>query len=298
MAPGTVRPPTRRWREIGRRVVGFLGAVAITAYGAAAAVSVALSDEETVAGKSSDGLAAVSVLKDRYEAAKYVAEHRQQIQDALDYVNQNTPPPDDLERAAAQTSETLNSIGKTVAEVREAREALSDISGPRSLVREAPEVFKNVLEAFDERPSLDSLDELGARAEQAAPYVEQVRVLSGDYLEDVRHAADNFSSDEIVGTIGLMAAALGMAFLLAHAIGFWARRGRPGWLARTLQRWGARRFRGWYVEHLPQALSPPVYAAARERLQHEIVADPQGALDPDVFRELELWFANREEAVP
>jgi hypothetical protein len=297
VAPGTVRPPTRRWREIGRRVVGVVGAVVITAYGAGAAVSVAVSDEETVVGKSGDGLAAVSVLKDRYEAAKYVAEHRQQIQDALDYVDQNTPPQEDLERAAAQTSETLSSIGKTFAEVRQAREALGDIHGPRSLVREAPEVYKNVREAFDARPSLDSLDELGARAEQAAPYVEQARVLSGDYLEDVLHAVDNFSSDEIVGTIGLMAAALGMAFVLAHAIGFWARRGRPGLLARTLQRWGAHRFRGWYVDHLPHALSPPVYAAARERLQRDIVADPQEALDPDVLRELELWFANRSEAV-
>ena len=35
------------------------------------------------------------------------------------------------------------------------------------------------------------------------------------------------------------------------------------------------------------ALSPPLYDAAREHLQAEIVADPEAALDPGTLRALE-----------
>jgi hypothetical protein len=66
-------------------------------------------------------------------------------------------------------------------------------------------------------------------------------------------------------------------------------------IARTLQRWGAQTFPRWYVRNLPYALSPPLYAAARERMQRDIVADPQEALDPAVLRELEVWFAGRSK---
>jgi hypothetical protein len=104
---------------------------------------------------------------------------------------------------------------------------------------------------------------------------------------------DNFASDEIAATLCVMAAALGLAFVLGRTVGFWARRGRPGVMARTLQRCGARRFRGWYVRNLPYAIGPALYAAARERIQHDIVADPQRALDPEALRELELYFRGR-----
>lgn len=274
MEPGPDRPPTRRRREFGRRVVGVVAGVVIAAYGAGAAMSVAVSDEDTVAGKGGDALAAVSVLKDRYEAAKYVAEHRQEIQAALDYVDENTPPQDELEAAAATSSQTLSKISTTFKEVGKARDAVGDIRccDPRKVPGQLARASGHAKKAFDERPSAESLRELSDRAKQAAPLVEQVRVLSGDYLEDVLYAADNFSSDELPGTLGVMAAALGLTFVLAQAVGFWARRGRPGLLARTLQGWGARRFRDWYVD-TPEALSRPVYAAARERLQRAIVAD-------------------------
>lgn len=143
-----------------------------------------------------------------------------------------------------------------------------------------------------------TLRDLASFAEQVGPVVDEVDVLIDVYYGGLLQAIDNFSSDEIFGTLGVMAAALGLAFVLVQAVGFWARRGRPGLLARTLQRWGARRFRRWYVDNTPQALSPPLYAAARERLQRDIVADPQEALDPAVFRELESWFASRSNRAP
>lgn len=298
MASEPDRTRTRRRREIGRQLVGFFGAAVIAAYGAGAATSAALSDEDTVAGKSGDALGAVSVLKDRYEAAKYVAEHREEIRAALDYVSENTPPQDKLQAAATDSSKTLGEIATAFDEVSKAREALDLSFNPLTVADGAGKALGHVRAAIKARPDADSLRELGDRAEQAAPLVAQVRVLSGDYLEDLLHVVDNFSSDEIAGTLGVMAAALGLAFVLAQAVGFWARRGRPGLLTRTLQGWGVRRFRRWYVDNTPQALSPPLYDAARERLQRDIVADPQAALDPDVFRDLESWFARRSGSAP
>ena len=107
----------RRRLELGRLVIGSLVELGIKAYGVGAALSVAVSDAETVGGKGQDALAAVPNLADRYRAAEYVVEHRQEIQAALDHVNQNTPPQAELEDAAARSSETLRDIETTSDEV-------------------------------------------------------------------------------------------------------------------------------------------------------------------------------------
>lgn len=203
------------------------------------------------------------------------------------------PPHEELEEAADESSETLRKIGTAYDEVGRARDALDLSWDPRAVAAGATRALGHVRVAIRQRPDVDSLRELGARAEQLGPVVDQARVLTGNHYEDLLYLADNFSDDEVVGTLAVMAAVLGLAFVLSQAVGFWARRGRPGLLARTLQGWGARRFRHWYVDNTPQALSPPLYAAARERLQRDIVADPEQALDPAVLRDLESWFASR-----
>ncbi len=296
MAGGTDLALSRRSREIGRRVVGLVAGLAITAYGAGAAVSVALSDAETVVGKGRDAVAAVPNLVDRYEAAKYVADHRQEIQSALETLR-DAPPEPELRDAVDESSETLRDIEATANAVDAARDAVGDLS-LRNAFSTAKEAAGHLKDAVDARPDLDSVRDLASFTEQIGPVVDDVDVLIDVYYGGLLQAIDNFSSDEITGTLGVMAAALGLAFVLGQAVGFWARRGRPGLLARTLQGWGARRFRRWYVDNTPQALSPALYAAVRERLQRDVLADPQEALDPDVFRDLESWFASRSKQAP
>ena len=288
----------RRRPEIGRFVVGKLAGLGIRLYGAGAAASVALSDAETLADKAGDAVNPVDILKDRYNTATSVVENRQQIRDALDYVNQTTLPQAELESALDTSSETLGKITTTYDEVLKARDALDISFDPRRVFRGAQEALGHVQNALETRPSADSLGALRDRAEEVAPLAAQVRVLTGNHYEDLLLVVDNFSGDEINATLGVMAAALAFAFLLGQAVAFWVRRGRPGFIARKLQRWGARVFRRWYVRNLEHALSPPLYAAAREHLQRDIVADPQKALDPGAFRDLESWFASRSDAAP
>jgi hypothetical protein len=277
----------RRRLEGGRLLIGSLLELGIKAYGAGAAASVALSDAETVGGKGQDALAAVPNLAERYRAAKYVADHRQELQAALDYVHQHTPPLAEFERAADRSSETLRGIETTYRELIQARAAFGEFP-PRP-----DEALGHVRAAWGSKPDLDSIGDLAEAADQVSPYVDQVEVLVPVYHGGLFALVDNFASDEIAATLGVMAVTFGLAVILGQAVGFWVRRGRPGLVARMLQRWGARSFRGWYVRNLPYALSPPLYAAAREHLQRDLVADPQKALDPDVLRELELYFAGR-----
>lgn len=295
------RPSLRRRLEFGRLLLGALLVFGINAYGAGAAASVALSDAETAGGKSNDAIAAVPNLMERYRAAKYVADHRQEIQAALDYVNANTPPQAELEAAVDQSSATLRDIESTRDEVIAAKEAVHEVTNidvdlnpldgfDGFDVGKAREAFGHVGAAWEAMPDLQSISDLADAAEQVSPYVDQVEVLIPVYYGNVLNVADNFASDEIAATLGVMALALGLAFILGTAVGFWVRRGRPGLIARTLQRWGARTFRRWYVRNLPYALSPALYAAAHERIQRDIVADPQNALDPEVLRQLELYF--------
>lgn len=306
MTTGPDHPSPRRRLELGRLLVGSVLELAIKAYGAGAAASVALSDAETVGGKGQDALAAVPTLVERYRAAKYVVDHRQEIQSALDHVNANTPPRAELEAALDRSSATLRDIETTRDEVVAAKEAvdeatdidvdLNPLDGYDGIdgfdIDRTQEAFGHVRSAWEATPDLESISDLADAAEQVGPYVEQVEVLIPVHYANVLNVADNFASDEIAATLGVMALALGLAFVLGTAVGFWVRRGRPGLVARTLQRWGARTFRRWYVQNLPHALSPALWAVARERLQRDIVADPQQALDPEVLAELERYFGS------
>ena len=283
----------RRRLELGRLVAGSLLETAIKAYGVGAVVAVALSDAETAGGKASDAVRAVPSLAEEWGQARYVVDHREEIQAAVTYLNENTLPQEELQRAADESVRTLDSIQTTYDEVAAARDVLQidGITGTFDNVREA---IGHVGNAYSARPDLDSLEQLAGVADQVRPYADQVDVLLPVYYGGLSTIADNFASDEIVSTLVIMALAFGFAAVVARAVGFWVRRGRPGLVAQLVQALGAHVYRPWYVEHLPWALSPPLYDAAREHLQREIVADPEQALDPEAYRELEQHFASRD----
>ena len=48
----------------------------------------------------------------------------------------------------------------------------------------------------------------------------------------------------------------------------------------------------------PRLRFGPCFRLDLAKSQRDIVADPQEALDPDVFRDLESWFASRSDAAP
>jgi hypothetical protein len=122
-----------------------------------------------------------------------------------------------------------------------------------------------------------------------------MQVLIPVFYGGVLTVMDNVASDEIAGTLVVIGAALTLAWLLGTAVGFWARRGRPGLVSYLLQGWGAHLFRGWYVDNLEFALGRPLYRAAREREQRDVVADPQGVLDHEAFEALGRYFEHRRD---
>ena len=282
----------RRRLELGRLLLGSVLELFVKAYGAAAALAVALSDAETAGGKASDAVRAVPSLAEEWDQAQYVVDHREEIQAAVTYLNENTLPQEELQRTADESAATLDAIQTTYDEVAAARDVLEidGISGTFDNVRDA---IGHVGDAYDARPDLDSLERLAGVADQVGPLAEQVEVLLPVYYGGLATITDNFASDEIASTLLVMALAYGVAVVVGHTVGFWVRRGRPGLLAILLQALGARVFRRWYVDNLPWALTPPLYDAAREHLQTEIKADPEAALDPETLRALEKHFASR-----
>ena len=290
------RPPLyRRPEELGRRVVGSVLEFGIKAYGAAAALSVALSDAETVGGKSYDAVIAVPNLVERYQQAKYVVDHREEIQTGLDYVHDNAPDAEQLGTAARAGSETLGRITTTYGEVTQALDDLASIR-PTNVLDTLPRAKEHFESAWAAKPDLQSLEDLADQAQQVTQRLEELNRLNVDFsgmYTNLMSILDNFASDEIAGTFGVMAAAILLAYALSTAAGFWGRRGRPGLLAGALQALGARLFTPWYVRNLEHALGQPLYAVARERIQSDIVANPDEVLDPDALEELERWFVRR-----
>jgi len=302
------RPPLyRRPEEIRRRVIGFLLEFGIKAYGAAAALSVALSDKDTVGGKIRDAILAPPNLKDRYLEAKYLLDHRVEIQKAVNIVHQHAPDAAQLDTAVQNSLKTVDGIATMRNEVTQTKVALANTIDNisqynfRESFAQASEAFNHVQKAWDAKPNLDSIRNLADEAQGVAAVLKELGVLDLDFARhyaDLVKVMDNFASDEIAGTLAVMGAAFGLAYVLGMGAGFWARRGRPGFIAGTLQGFGARRFRGWYVPNLEYALSRPLYAVARERIQSDIVADPQKALGPEALQELERYFELRRREEP
>jgi len=293
-------PLYRRPEELARRVLGAVVAFLLTAYGAAAALSVALSSSETVGGKAYYAVHAVPNLTDRYHQARYVIEHREQVQATLDYARDHAPDPEQLDTAVQRSSETVERISTTYDEVTAAKDALLGIR-PTNVLQSVPQVKQHVQAAWAGRPSLESIEDLEVQAQNAQDFITQLNLqdpVVRRIYADLRSVLDNFASDEIAATLGVMGVALAVAWALSTAVGFWARRGRPGLVAGTLQRWGARRFKPWYAGNLEYAMGGPMYAVARERIQRDIVADPEQTLDPEALAELERWFEHRRAVTP
>ena len=282
----------RRRIEPGRLLLGSALELFVKAYGAAAALSIALSDAETVGGKAGDAVRAVPSLADRYQQAQYVVDHREEIQAAVTYLNENTVSQDELQRTADESQRTLESIETTYDEVGAARDVL-EIDGITGTLDNVREAIEHVGNAYDARPDLDSLRQLSAVADQVEPFKEQVDVLIPVYYGNFFTLTDNFAGDEIASTVLVMVLALLCAAVVGRAVGFWVRRGQPGLVARLWQYVGARVFRDWYVRNASWALGPPLYDAAREHVKVEILADPTNPLDDDARRALEEWFASR-----
>ena len=282
----------RRRFELGRLLAGSLLETLIKAYGLGAVLAVALSDAENIGGKASDAVRAVPSLAEEYDQAKYVVDHREEIQAAVTYLNENTPAQEELQRTADESAATLDAIDTTYDEVGRARDVL-EIDGITGTIDNVREAIDHVGNAYDARPDVGSLERLAGVADQVGPLVEQVDVLLPVYYGGVTTLTDNFASDEIASTLLVMVLAYGVAALVGQAVGFWVRRGRPGLIALLMQALGARVFRRWYVDNLPFALTPPLYDAAREHLQAEIVADPEAALDAETIRALEEHFESR-----
>lgn len=293
------RPPLyRSLREIGRRITGTLLELGIKAYGTAAAVSVALSDSETVGGKSFDALVAVPNLMERYRQAKYVFDHADEIRAALDYVHQHAPDARQLEAAIQKSYEALDGAKTMFSEINQAKEALTNISWD-NVLDYSVQAYEHLGGAWKAMPDFESITHLADVAQNVTPVLHYLNGLDIDFARlygGLLCGVDNFASDEIVGTLGIMGAGFGIAFALGLGAGFWGRRGRPGIIVSALQGWGARLFTDWYVRNLENVLGSPLYAVARERIQSDILEDPQEALDPEAYLELERLFERKLRA--
>lgn len=288
----TAQPLYRRPRELGRRIIAFLVGFTLKAYGVAAVVSVGVSDAETIGGKSYDAVRAVPNLMDRYREAKYVVDHREQVQAALDYAHQNAPDAEQLDLAAQKSSQTLDRLTTTYREFDQARETFTGVR-PNNFLDRIPRAKEHFDRAWAAKPDLKSVEDVAANAQEVETFLKQLDLQSPDVRRvyaNLLSVVDNFASDEIVATLAVMAAAFTIAYTLGMAAGYWGRRGRPGFIAATLQRWGTRHFKDWYVANLEFAMSWPLYSVARERIQREILADPEGTLDPEVLQELKRYF--------
>ncbi len=279
----------RRPSEIARRAAGAVLEFAIKAYGGAAALSVALSGSETVGGKIHDAAAAVPNLQARYRQAKYVIDHGEEIQGALDYVARHAPSADQIEETIQKSQHALEGVRTVFEEVERAKEAIQNVSWV-NLGDSLTLAVQHAQRAWVAMPDLDSIDHLTQTAERIGPalgYLQTFDIDLAQIYQGLCALADNFARDEIWGTLGVMAGALALAYVLGTAAGFWGRRGRPGLIVSALQKSGARFFPGWYKENLSDILGERTYALARQHFDDAVARDPERALSLRAYQAVE-----------
>lgn len=277
--------PYSRRLDISLLVTGALLSFLATAYGAGAALAVLLADAETPRQKAEAAIAAVPTLIDEWRDLQFVVDNREEIRDAVDYLEQNTPPRAQLEQQAADGAETLRDIEETYAEAAAALDAAGDLR--------IFDAVDSARAALSSRPDLDELSRLADTAEQVGPVVEEVQILLPVYYSGLATVNDNLADDELAATVGVMVGSLAAGFVVSHLFGFLFRRGRPGLVARTLQRLGARLFPGWYARNFRYALGGPVHEAARRRFRQDLLADPARVLDAAERERLAAVLADR-----
>jgi hypothetical protein len=74
--------------------------------------------------------ATLPTLVEELQDARYVVEHREEIQDAITHLEQNAPAQDELQRSIDESTETLGAIETAYSEVDQARSVLA-IDGVR-----------------------------------------------------------------------------------------------------------------------------------------------------------------------
>jgi hypothetical protein len=261
-------------------ILGAALEIFFKAWGAAAAVAVAFSDASTWAGKVRDGLAAAPTLTEEYRRTQYVVEHRAEIETAIDYLNTHTPPRAEMEASIEQSTKTLDELDT----FGDRLDAVGDFDWS---------LWRNVGDVRDAWNAVPDTESIRTFIAVTSPAVEQANVLVPTYYGGLLTVTDNFARDERASTIAAMAVLVALMFLFGRAVAFAVRRGRPGFLAQALQWLGARTFPEWYSQNVAYALNKPLYSHAQTHVHRELVADPEGVLDPESFQRLEQYFAER-----
>ncbi|RPI22431.1 MAG: hypothetical protein EHM61_22290 [Acidobacteria bacterium] len=261
--------------KIARRILGYSFEYVIKLWGVAAALNVILGDAETVGQKVGKTFTAVPDLTANYRRIRYVADHSEQINQALDYLQKNAPTPAELQAAVNRTYETLSRLNTSLAHLEKAKENLLSWSW------QPGETLEHLRQGWSLMPDLDAFRYLAVASEKAAGAIERLRQIDLNPLYHLlMNGIDNFARDEVAGTVVVSLAAMLIASTTGVLIGrFWARRGMPGLITLQVQRLGVRAFPAWYERNLERVLGRELYGVAARHFAEKASEERAGQVD-------------------
>jgi len=235
-----------------RFTTSVLGSGGLNFVGGAGAAGVLLGRGETLAGKIGDAM--ISIPRAIVNTINYyihAPEYTKQADAALTYLREQGP----------EVAGELGRSGRYLeAGVRQADRGMSLLKDAQDYLVPGGE------RGFDPQNSYyslkDGIQQLGDAIESieigkdqaietAGPVIDTLKQVDiNPILEALHNLADNVAPDEIWYTLGVAAASLGTAYLASQYVrGFWGRRGRPGMVARFIQKRGIKKFRDYYIQH-------------------------------------------------
>jgi hypothetical protein len=249
----------RAFEKPSKRVPASVGAsIGLNIAGGAGAGGVLLGKGETILQKIGDAVTAiprgVANMVDHYIHAP---EYARKTNAALEYLKEQGP----------QVAEELGQAGRHIqVGVNQAGRAMNDFSIAKDQLLPGGQEFDpssayqtlkdgiNTLEA-----AVENVNAGGAQAQETAgPAIEALQDVDLNPVMNALHnLADNVAPDEIAQTIAIGAGSVLAGYAASQYVrGYWGRRGRPGILARAVQRAGLRKYSNYFTKNPEQIAGP------------------------------------------
>ena len=245
--------------ELGRRLAGHLLEYTMTAAAATSATAVVIDNGETLSGKLQDALVVPDLLATARQT-KYLLEHKEEIESAMNYLQNNAPSPDEFRQLSERAKHAASNLETLVSHI-DAIGANLSLSDMHPFI-----AYEHADAAAKMLPDVSSwMDAIRVASDKTSDAVAYLRGVDIDpYYRAMINTADNFASDERALTVGV-ACAVGVTFYAAgqYLGGLWANRGAPSLFSKLKLHYGVRKHADWYEKHLPHVLGPLYGVAER-----------------------------------
>ena len=260
-------------QESGRFLTSKVSSIGVGLAGGAAATSTLLGNGETFTQKLGDAIIGIprgiaNTIITYIHAPEYIRE----TNDALSYLREQGPNvANELARGGRYLEAGVSQSQRAISDLEKAADYLMP-GGNQTF--DPQNAFYSLRDGVGQlETAIHSINTGKAQLQETAgPTIDALKDLDlNPFFQALYNLADNVAPDEIAQTVAIGAGCLLAGVVTSQYIGgYWGRRGRPGILARTIQKSGLKRYKDYFTKH-PEKIAGE---RALEIIKENLVQNP------------------------